>query len=175
MAFNPAPRSMQRMDRMVEKDLRKGEELVAALPVWIGGTYIPFLGSIIVAVALAASMASALAANSLIITALGAAIGAVVGRYVAQHAARDHPVDAQALQVMLGVTPSRVLIYEPRSLGKPGRLLDSFSIDQVGDLTLDKGNFIRPTRLSFLAPRGLHTYEFSGLWHVADVVAALGG
>ena len=76
---------------------------------------------------------------------------------------------------MLGSTQRRVLIFEPRSLGKPGRLLDSFPIGQVGDLTLEKGNFIRPTRMSFLAPDGLHTYEFSGLWQVADVIAALGG
>ncbi|HSF84436.1 MAG TPA: hypothetical protein VLG28_02095 [Acidimicrobiia bacterium] len=168
------PRSVQRMRGMVEGELRKGEELQHAVPVWIGGTYVPFLGSIVVAVALAAGMASALGANGLIVTAVGAATGALTGRYIALRAVGDHPLDAAALQVFLGVTRKRVLIYEPRSWGKPGRLLASIPRGQVGDIVLVQGNFLRPSRLSFLAPNGLHTYECSGLWNVDDIVEALG-
>jgi hypothetical protein len=51
--------------------------------------------------------------------------------------------------------------------------LDSFPTGQVGDVTLRTGNFLRPARLSFLAPRGLHSYEFSGLWDVTGFVEAL--
>ena len=173
MALNPGPRTVVRVQRMLEPELRKGETVQHALPVWIGGTYVPFLGSIVGAVALGAGMASGLGANGLVITALGAAVGAVTGRFIAQRAARDHPVDARALQVFLGVTQRRVLVYEARSWGKPARLLESIPLGQVGDVHLVKGNFFRPARLIFLAPNGMHTYEFSGLWDVSDVVEAL--
>jgi hypothetical protein len=173
MALNPVPRSVQRMSGMVEGELREGETLLHALPVWIGGTFVPFLGSIIVGVALAAGMASALGANGLIVTALGAAAGALAGRYVAMRAVAQHPLDAAALQVFLGITKQRVLIYEPRSWGKPGRVLDSIPKGQVGDVELRQGNILRPSRVSFLAPNGLHTYECSGLWNVDDIIEAL--
>ena len=173
MALNPIPRTVVRVQRMLENELRKGESIEQALPVWIGGTYVPFLASIVVAVGLAAGMASSIGANGLIVTALGAAVGAAAGRAIALRAARSHPVDARALQVFLVVTQRRVLVYESRSWGKPARILDSFPPGQTGEVQLDKGNFIRPTRLTFLAPRGVHAYEFSGLWDVDDFVAAL--
>lgn len=174
MALNPVPRTVIRVQRMLQPELRKGETVQQALPVWVGGTYVPFLGSIVVAVALAAGMASGLGANGLVITALGAAVGALTGRYVAQRAASHHPLDARALQVFLAVTQRRVMLYEARTWGKPARLLDSIPLGQVGDVQLAAGNFFRPARLAFLAPNGVHTYEFSGLWDVADVVEALG-
>ena len=173
MALNPIPRTVVRLQRMLERELRKGESVEQALPVWIGGTYVPFLASIVVAVGLAAGMASSTGANGLVVTALGAAVGAATGRAIALRAARSHPVEARALQVFLAVTQRRVLVYEARSWGKPARLLDSFPHGQIGEVQLEGGNFVRPTRLSFLAPSGIHTYEFSGLWNVDEFVAAL--
>ena len=173
MAINPVPRSVGRMSTMVDEELRRGEKLTAALPVWIGGTYVPFLGSIVVAVGLAAGLASGLQANALIVVALGAFVGAVTGRWLANRAAADHPVQSRALQLFVGITDHRVLIYEPKTWGKPGSLLAAIPTNDVGDVTLVKGNFIRPSRLSFLTARGLHEYEFSGLWDVDEFVDAL--
>ncbi len=173
MALDPAPRAVVRMERMVGDELRRGETVQQALPVWIGGTYVPFLGTIVVAAALSAGMASAIGLNGLIVTGLGAAIGAVVGRALAKRGARDHPFEADALQVYIGVTRQRVLIYEPQSLGKPGRLLDSFPLGRVGSVEFVKGNFLRPSRLLFFAPDGEHVYEFPGLWNPEGLLHAL--
>lgn len=173
MAMNPVPRSADRLASMMGKDLRRGERIRAALPVWIGGTYVPFLGSIIVAVALAAGMASGLGAGGLVFAAGGAMVGAVVGRWVAKRAAADHPVDARALQVFIGVTDRRFLVFEPKTWGKPAALLTSFPVKEVADVRLFKGGFIRPSRLHFLSPQGEHVYEFSGLWDVEELIAAL--
>ncbi len=173
MALNPVGRSVARIERMVESELRRGERVEAALPVWIGGTYVPFLSSIVVGVALAAGLATSLGGSGLVITALGAAIGAASGRAVALRAVRQHPVDADALQVFLAVTQFRLVVYEARSWGKPGRLLDSMLRSDIGDVALQTGNFLRPTQLSFLTSSGLHAYEFSGLWDVEDLLTAL--
>ena len=142
---------------------------------WLGGTYVPFLGTIIAAVLVAAAAASTVAVNSLIIVGLGGALGAYVGRQLALRAARDHPVEARALQVFLGVTDDRVIVFEPRSIGKPGRLLSAFPVSQVGNLEFRKGGFFRPSRMSFFTPVGEHRYEFSGLWDVSTLLDALGG
>ncbi len=171
--MNPVPRSVARLSSMVGDELRRGEKVGAALPAWIGGTYVPFLGSIVIAVALAAAMASGLGANGLIVSALGAFVGAVVGRWLAKRAAADHPVQARALQVFLGVTDRRVLVFEPKTWGKPAAMLAEFPVRSVHDVALSKGGFIRPSRLSFLTPHGQHEYEFSGLWDVSDFIDAL--
>ncbi len=175
MALNPVPRTVIRMATMVEDELRRGEKLKAALPTWIGGTYVPFLASIVAAAGLAAAMAPGLGANSLIVTALGAAFGAIVGRWLAMRAAAEHPVDSRALQVFVGATDRRVLVYEPKGWGKPGRLLASISLRDIGDVSVEKGGFVRPSRLEFLTSGGPHRYEFSGLWDVHEFLQALEG
>lgn len=160
---------------MLGPELRKGETVLEALPVWLGGAYVPFLGSIIAAVALAAAMASAVGSGTLVIVGLGAAVGAFAGRRIALRAIEDHPVDSQALQVILAVTERRVLIQQPRSWGRAASLLDAVPVDRVGDVHFKKGGILRPSRLEFLAPDGHHVYEFSGLWNVESTVKALGG
>jgi hypothetical protein len=175
MALDPSPRTVLRAQQLLEKELHKREKVVAALPVWLGGAYVPFLGSIVVAVALAAGLASALGASGLVVAALGAAVGAIAGRWVAMRAVSDHPVDAQALQVILAATDTRVMVYEPKSWGKPGRLLDAFPVSRVADVHFTKGGLLRPSRLEFLAPDGHHRYEFSGLWNIDSTLEALGG
>lgn len=174
MAIDPTPRSVVRLQNMASAELRKGERVVQAAPMWLGGAYVPFLGTIVLAVALASVAASATNLNRLVVVAAGAAIGAFAGRQLAMRATRDLPVDARALQVYLGITDRRVIVFEPRSWGKPARLLASFPVSQVGQVQFVKGNFIRPSRLTFLTSTGEHRYEFSGLWDVSSLLAALG-
>ncbi len=173
MAIDPIPRSVTRLQAMVGDELRKGERVVQAAPMWLGGTYVPFLGSIVLGVATASAAASAIAVNRLVVVALGAALGAFVGRRLAVRAARDHPVDAKALQVYVGVTDRRLIVFEPRSWGKPARLLASFPTSQVGNVAFVKGGIFRPSRLSFFMSAGEHRYEFSGLWDVESLLDAL--
>jgi hypothetical protein len=173
MAINPVQRSVQRMTAMAADDLHKHEQILAALPVWIGGGYVPFLGAIVGGVALAAATASAVGANVLIFGALGAFAGTLVGRRLAKRGTADHPVEAAALQVMLGVTRQRVLVFEPKAWGKPARMLLTFPVKDVGGVTLEKGGFFKPTRLGFLTSQGEHRYEFSGLWEVDEFVDAI--
>jgi hypothetical protein len=52
-------------------------------------------------------------------------------------------------------------------------MLADFPVRDVHDVALSKGGFIRPSRLSFLTPEGLHEYDFSGLWDVSDFTDAL--
>jgi hypothetical protein len=159
---------------MAGSELRKTERVRAAAPVWLGGTYIPFLGTIIVAVLLSSAAASAVSFNRLIVIAIGAALGAYAGRQLAMRGSRDHPVRARALQVFLGVTDNRVIVFEPRSIGKEARLLTAFPVSQVADVEFRKGGFFRPSRLTFLTPAGQHRYVFSGLWDVSTLLSALG-
>ncbi len=175
MALDPVPRTVIRMATMVEGELRRGEKLDAALPTWIGGTYVPFLASIVAGAGLAAAMAPGLGANSLIVTALGAAFGAIIGRWLAMRAAAGYPIDSRALQVFVGATNMRVLVYEPKSWGKPGRLLATIPLRDIGNVSFEKGGFVKPSRLEFLTPDGPHQYEFSGLWDVRRFLAALEG
>lgn len=174
MAIDPTTRSATRLQEMVGSDLRKSERVRAAAPVWLGGTYVPFLGTIIVAVVLASAAASAVSFNRLVVVALGAALGAYVGRQLARRGSRDHPVRARALQVFLGVTDNRVIVFEPRSIGKPSSLLAAFPVSQVANVEFRKGGLFRPSRISFLTPAGDHHYECSGLWDVSALLTALG-
>ncbi len=174
MAIDPTARSAARLQAMAGDELRKGERIGAAIPVWLGGTYVPFLGTIVLAVVLASVAASAVAINRLVTIAIGAAIGAYVGRQLALRASRDHPVRARALQVFLGATERRVIVFEPRSWGKPATLVAAFPLGQVAHLEFQKGGLVRPSRLSFLTPAGEHRYEFSGLWDVDSLLEALG-
>lgn len=158
---------------MAGAELRKGERVVQAAPMWLGGAYVPFLGAIVLAVAIASAAASVVDLNRLVVVAGGAALGAFAGRQLAMRATRDLPIEARALQVYLGVTDRRVIVFEPRSWGKSARLLASFPVSQVGHVQFVKGNFIRPSRLTFLTSAGEHRYEFSGLWDVSSLLDAL--
>jgi hypothetical protein len=174
MAIDPTPRSAARLQAMAGAELRKGERVVQAAPMCLGGAYVPFLGTIVLAVAIASAAASVVDLNRLVVVAGGAALGAFAGRQLAMRATRNLPIDARALQVYLGVTDRRVIVFEPRSWGKPARLLASFPASQVGQVQFVKGNFIRPSRLSFLTSTGEHRYEFSGLWDVSSLLDSLG-
>lgn len=158
---------------MISRELAKSETLAAAIPVWIGGTYVPFLGSIVLGVTLFAIAGPALGAPGLVSAALGAAVGAVVGRRLARHRSVDEPVRSRALQVFLGVTDRRVLIYEPQGFGKPGKLLAAFPTSTVSNVRFEPGGILRPGRLAFGVAGVEQTYEFSGLWNIEAVLAAL--
>jgi len=173
MAINPVPRSTVRLQEMASRQLQKGEKVQQAAPMWLGGAYVPFLATIVVAVAVASVAASAVSGSRLVVVALGGAVGALVGRWLARRATRDLPLDARALQVYLGVTDRRVIVFEPRSWGRPARLLASFPTSDVAAVTFAKGGFVRPSRLAFLTSAGEHRYEFSGLWEVGPLLAAL--
>ncbi len=172
--INPVPRSTQRMKPMVAKELTKHEELRAAVPVWIGGTYVPFLGGVVIGIAVGATVGASAGGQNIVIAALGGAIGAVVGRWFGRRRSANHPVRPRALQIFFGVTSKRVLLHEPSGFGKPGKLLTEFPIAEMGNITVDQGGILRPSRLSFEVSAVEHTYEYSGLWNIAEVLAALG-
>ena len=172
--INPVPRSTQRMKPMVAKELAKHEELRAAVPVWIGGTYVPFLGGVVIGIAVGTTVAASAGGQNIVFAALGGAIGAVVGRWFGRRRSVNHPVRSRALQVFLGVTSMRVLIHEPSGFGKPGKLLAAFPIAQMSNITVDQGGILRPSRLSFGVSAVEQIYEYSGLWNISEVLAALG-
>ena len=171
--LNPVPRSLVRMQPMIARELATSEKLEAAIPVWIGGTYVPFLGSIMLGVVVFATVGPALGGPGVVSAALGAAVGAVAGRWLARRRSADEPVRSRALQVFLGVTNRRVLVYEPKGFGKEGKLLAAFPVASVSNVRFEPGGILRPGRLAFGVAGVEQTYEFSGLWNVDSVLEAL--
>jgi hypothetical protein len=161
------------MHPMIAPELAKTEKLEAAIPVWIGGTYVPFLGCILVGVVVFATLGPAFGGPGVVSAALGAAIGAVAGRWLARRRSADEPVRSRALQVFLGITNRRVLIYEPKGFGKDGKLLAAFPVSTVSNVRFEPGGILRPGRLAFGVAGVEQTYEFSGLWNVEAVLEAL--
>ncbi len=158
---------------MALRHLRKGERVEFGLPVWIGGTYVAFLGSLVVAIAVAAALSPTVGGGGLVFVALAAAAGALAGRWLAQRRSAGHPIRSQALQVFVGLTDRRLLVYEPRSWGKPGRLLAEYPRSAITAASFSRGGLIRPSRLELVIAGHPHLYEFSGWWDVTAFVEAV--
>lgn len=167
-------RSVPRFEGIAKSKLKKGEIVEAALPVWLGGTYLPFFASIVVGVAAGSVVSSGFGNGGILYAIGGAAVGAFVGNFLAKRKARDHPVEASRLQVYLAVTGRRILVHENGSMGRPGGLRSELDRKSLESATVKKGGFFRPTRLALTIEGTEYVYEYSGLWRVPGILDELG-
>ena len=167
-------RSVPRFEGIAKSHLKKGETVEAALPVWLGGTYMPFFLSIVVGVAAGSVAGSGIGNGSILYTIGGAIVGALVGNFLARRKAVEHPIDAGRLQVYLAVTGRRILVHENGGMGRPGGLRSEADLKSLDTATVRKGGFFRPTRLTLTIEGTDYPYEYSGLWRVPGLLEALG-
>lgn len=167
-------RSVPRFEGIASSHLKKGEVVEAALPVWLGGTYLPFFLSIVFGVALGSVASSATGSGAFWIPIAGGLIGGFVGNFIARRRLLRHPVEAGRLQVYLAVTNKRILVHENGGMGRPGGLRSELSLKALESASVRRGGFFKPARLSLTANGEEYTYEYSGLWRVPGILEKLG-
>ena len=167
-------RSIERFEGIASSHLKKGETVAAALPVWLGGTYLPFFLSIVFGVGLGSVLSSAIGSGSVLIPIGGGVVGAIVGNFLGKRKARAHPVPAGRLQVYLAVTNRRILVHENGGMGRPGGLRSDIDLKALESATVKRGGFFRPTRLTLTIAGEDHSFEYSGLWRVPNLLEHVG-
>ncbi len=167
-------RSVERFEGVAKSHLKKGETVEVALPVWLGGTYMPFFLGIVVGVAVGSIASSATGSGAVLVPLAGGVLGGFAGNLLAKRRAREHPVPATRLQVYLAITDRRILVHENGRVGRPGGLRTELSRRDLQSARLRRGGFFRPTRLTLVVGDTEYPFEYSGLWRVPALLDAVG-
>lgn len=167
-------RSIPRFEGIASSHLKKGETVQAALPVWLGGTYMPVVVGLIGGTMAGSVISNIVGERSIWLLLIGGVIGVYIGMFISGRRLRQHPVTANRRQVYLAVTDRRILIHENGSMGKPGGLRSELNRKALESTQFKRGGFFRPHRLTLTANGVDYRYEYSGLWRVPNLLESLG-